>query len=99
VSEFSVTPGAVSEAGARLGALSGGIEEAIGRIASCSGAAGNTPLHGAFEGMLGHWGSVLPHFGSSGERLSGALAGAAAAYSTVERSVGESAAVNAGSGS
>lgn len=99
MSELSVIPGAVSDAGARLGALSDGVAEAIGRIGACSGAAAGTPLHDAFEGMLGHWTSVLPHFGESGDRLSGALTDAGAAYVAVDSSVGESATINAGAGS
>jgi hypothetical protein len=41
-------------------------------------------LHGAFEGMLGQWGSALPHFGASSASLSGALTGAAATYGGVD---------------
>jgi hypothetical protein len=84
MSSFDVAPESVSGAGARLTGISADIDDAIGRIAGCSGAAEGTPLHGAFEGMLGQWSSALPHFGASSTSLSGALTGAAATYSGVD---------------
>jgi hypothetical protein len=78
VSEFNVSTAAVSAAGARLGALSAGMDEAVARIGGCSGAAAGTPLHGAFEDLLGQWMSVLPRFGEAGDRLAGAVSGAVA---------------------
>jgi hypothetical protein len=80
MSEFLVAPEEVIAASARLGAISGGVEELSGYLGGCAGAAAQTPAEGAFDRMLARFSSVLPHLGIAGERLSEAVAGAAAGY-------------------
>jgi hypothetical protein len=92
VSEFNVSTAAVSAAGARLGTLSAGMDEAVARVGGCSGAAAGTPLHGAFEELLGKWMGVLPRFGEASDRMSGAVSGAAGAYTTTDTGIAGAAA-------
>jgi hypothetical protein len=66
-------------------------------MAGCSGAAAGTPLHGEFEALLGRWAGVLPRFGEAGDRLSGAVSGAAGAYATTDEGVAGAAAGEGGS--
>jgi hypothetical protein len=91
VSEFNVSTGAVSSAGARLSTLSAGTDEAASRIGGCSGAAAGTPLAGALEESLGKWMEVLPRFGESSDRLSGAVTGASGAYTATDTGVAQAA--------
>jgi hypothetical protein len=53
-------------------------------IAGCSGAAAGTPAAEAFDGLLGHWAAVLPHFAMSGASLSRSVSGAAETYSATD---------------
>lgn len=96
MSEFNVVTTAVSTAGVRLSTLSAGTDEAASRIGGCSGAAAGTPLEGAFEGLLGKWMDVLPRFGESSDRLSGAVSGAAGAYTATDAGVADAAASGEG---
>lgn len=84
VSHFQVMPGSVQDAGSRLGDIAGQVLSAHGAIAGCSGAAAGTPAADAFEGLMGHWAAVLPHFALSGAALSGAVGGAAESYSATD---------------
>jgi hypothetical protein len=84
VSHFQVTPGSVQDAGSRLQGIAGQVLSAHGAIGGCSGAAAGTPGAEAFEGLMGHWAAVLPHFALSGAALSGAVGGAAEAYSATD---------------
>jgi hypothetical protein len=87
MSEFLVTPEDVFAAAGRLGAISGGVEELCGYLRGCAGAAAQTPAEGGFDGMLAHFSSVLPHFGTAGARLSEAVAGAGANYQSSDDDV------------
>ncbi|HTU96131.1 MAG TPA: hypothetical protein VMF14_09855 [Solirubrobacteraceae bacterium] len=84
MSHFEVTPGSVGDAGSRLQGIAGQVLSAHGAIAGCSGAAAGTPGADAFDGLMGHWAAVLPHFALSGAALSGALGGAASSYSATD---------------
>jgi len=87
MSEFLVTPEDLSAAAGRLGAINGGVEELCGYVGGCAGAAAGTPAEGAFDGMLTHFSSVLPHFGIAGECLSEAVAGAGVDYQSSDDDV------------
>jgi hypothetical protein len=87
VSEFLVAPEDVSAAAGRLGAISGGVDELCGHLRGCAGAAAQTPAEGAFDAMLAHFSSVLPHFGTAGEHLSQAVAGAGSGYASTDGGV------------
>jgi hypothetical protein len=87
MSEFLVAPEDVIAAAGRLGAISGGVDDLCGHLRGCAGAAAHTPAEGAFDAMLAHFSSVLPHFGMAGERLSQAVAGAGAGYVSTDDGV------------
>jgi hypothetical protein len=87
MSEFLVTPEEVIAAAGKLGAISSGVEELCGHLSVCAGAAAQTPAEGAFDEMLVHFSSVLPHFGIAGERLSEAVAGAGESYQSSDNDV------------
>ena len=89
MSEFLVTPEDVIAASGRLSVIGGGVEELCGHLQSCAGAAAGTPAEAAFEGMLGRFSAVLPHFGLAGEHLGLAVAGAGAEYSRSDLEVAE----------
>jgi hypothetical protein len=80
MSEFSVAPEHLIAAAGRLSAISGDVEDSCLGLRGCSGAAAGTPAEGAFEGLLGHFSAVLPHFGLAGERLGAAVTGAGSGY-------------------
>jgi hypothetical protein len=87
MSEFRVAPEDVMAASGRLAAIGGGVEELCGHLRACAGAAAQTPAEGAFDGMLAHFSSVLPHFGHAGIRLSAAVAGAGTGYRSSDEQV------------
>jgi hypothetical protein len=87
MSEFLVTPEDVIAASGRLSAIGTGVEELCGYVRGCAGAAAATPAEGAFDGMLAHFSSVLPHFGLAGDRLTQAVAGAGAGYQTSDMDI------------
>lgn len=98
MSTFRVTPAAIAEAAGRLGAISSGVDGLHGRLGAHSGAAAGTPLDGALDGLIGHWAQVLPVFALAGERLTGAVGGAAAAYTVSDAAVGGACAMGGAGG-
>jgi hypothetical protein len=87
MSEFSVLTSSLTDAGARLGGISGSVNEIQAHVAGCSGAASGTPLDGAMEDLLGQWSATLPHFALAGDRLSNAVTCAATNYTGVDTAV------------
>lgn len=84
MSSFHVVPGSVAGAGDRLRGVAEQVLTAHSALGSCTGAAAGTPGGDAFEGLMGHWATVLPQFALSGAALSRAISGAAEAYGTTE---------------
>jgi hypothetical protein len=91
MSEFSVVTSMVEGMSARLGVISGDVTELHGQVAAHSSAAAQTPLHGALSGLMGDWAAMLPHFGLAGDRLQGAMRGAAGAYCAADAAVSDAA--------
>jgi hypothetical protein len=92
MSEFTVTTAAVAEVSDRVGGISGRVGDMHGRIANHSSAADDTPLGGAFGGLMSRWAAVLPLYAVSGERLSNAVAAAALHYRESDAAVAAAAA-------
>jgi hypothetical protein len=88
MSSFRVTPETVSAASAPLGAISAAVAELHrGSFAHVTAASG-TPAASAVEGLMGRWSQVLPEFALSGERLTAAMAAAAAGYELTDAVIG-----------
>jgi hypothetical protein len=87
MSEFSVVTSMVEEMSARLSGISADATELHGQVGSHVAAAAQTPLDGALSAVMGDWAAALPHFGLAGERLQGAMGGAAAAYRASDAAV------------
>ena len=91
MSEFSVVTSMVEGMSARLGVISSDVDELHGQMGAHGSAAAQTPLDGALSGLMGNWAAVLPHFGFAGDRLQGAMRGAAGAYQAADADVGNAA--------
>lgn len=87
MSSFQVTPGAVAGAGSRLSGLAGQVLHAHSALSACAGAAEGTSGAEAFNGLIGHWTAVLPHFALSSATLALAVGGAAQSYGATDAGV------------
>lgn len=96
MSEFSVVTSMVDGMSARLGVISADVDELHGQAGAHSTAAAQTPLDGALSGLMGDWAAMLPHFGLAGDRLQGAMRGAAGAYQAADADVGNAAGASEG---
>jgi hypothetical protein len=96
MSEFSVVTSMVDGMSARLGVISADVDELHGQASAHVSAAAQTPLHGPLSGLMGDWAAMLPHFGLAGDRLQGAMRGAAGAYRAADAAVGDAAGASQG---
>ena len=96
MSKFQVTPEAVAEVSGRLSGISGHIGELHGQLAGHAEAAHGTPVEGAVGSLMGHWAQMLPLYALSGDRLAGAVGGAAEGYRRSDGAVANAAAAGKG---
>jgi hypothetical protein len=75
----------------RLRTISSDAEELYGQAGGHAGAAAETSIGGALDGVMGQWAAHLPRFGLAGERLRTAMHGAATAYQSADAAVGDAA--------
>ncbi len=99
MSKLQVTPEAVAEVSGRLSGISGHVQELHGQLAGHAEAAHGTPAEGAVGSLMGHWAQMLPLYALAGDRLAGAVGGAAEGYRRSDGAVADAAAASKRQGS
>jgi len=87
VSQIDVVTAAIEEMAGRLGGIAPGTGEFHGQVSTHATAAANTPAHEAVSGLMAHWAAALPVFAEAGQRLQGAMHGAARVYAQSDAAV------------
>jgi len=87
MSKFKVSTSAGGDAAGRLGGISGHVLELHGRLGQHTNAGDGTPAGESIAAVTGQWAAALPTFALAGDRLSGAVGGAATAYQDTDQAL------------
>ena len=87
MSQINVVTAAIEDMAGRLSGISPGTDEFHGQVTTHATAAAGTPAHEAMSGLMARWAAALPQFADAGDRLQGAMHGAAQVYAQSDAAV------------
>ena len=87
MSHIEVVTAAIQDMAGRLGGIAPETRAYHGQVATHATAASDTPAHEAMSGLMARWAAALPQFADAGDRLQGAMHGAAQVYAQSDAAV------------